>query len=93
MPLKVKRNAIVRTESLLNLTGIHRAENESNIKCDTQHVSLLDLSDFLLITIRNLRLYLTGIYKALSAMNMLCIKPSRKSIMIHAMLFNYSPRH
>jgi len=83
----------VQTESLLSLAGINRAENESNIEYDKQHVSLLDLSDFLLTTIRNLRLYLTGIYKALSPMNMLCIKPPRKSIMIHARLFNYSPRH
>jgi len=90
----VKRHAMtVQTDRLLVLTGIHRAENESNIQYDTQHVSLFDLSDFLLITIRNLRLYLMGIYKALSPMNMLCIKPSRKSIMIHAKLFNYSPRH
>jgi len=83
----------VQTESLLSLTSIHRAENESNIEYDTQHVSLLDLSDFLLITVHNLQLYLIGIYKALSPMNIFCIKSSRKSIMIHAKLFNYSPRH
>lgn len=60
----VKRHAMtVQTESLLSLTGVHRAENESSIEYDTQHVSLLDLSEFLLITIRNLRLYLMGIYK------------------------------
>lgn len=90
----VKRHAMtVQTESLLSLTGVHRAENESSIEYDTQHVSLLDLSEFLLITIRNLRLYLMGIYKVLSPMNMLCIQSSRKSTVIHAKLFNYSLRH
>ena len=90
----VKRHAMtVQTESLLRLIGIHRAENESSNEYDTQHVSLLDLPDLLHTTIRNLRLYVIGIYKALSAMNMLCITSSRKSIMIHAELFNYSLRH